>query len=343
MPTPPSRGFSPMKAMGIPPRDYQDFWKEEPKPFKTNPDRGYSATGSMLTPVDAYADQFGAFQRKQELDALNARKEVLSEAEDLLSPAARQKRLGYMLRGGLQPQEELVIERGEPKPIRPPVVNKYSPVPTEVVKASTALDYINPTDEDAWEKRVKILQDLDSDPDYGFSNVKAHPFFREKDQALMRDILAARSHREVTGRAEAAKSKLSALEARQLELAAQEIPMISDARRVAAFRSANGRDPVNAQELAMADQILEKELSPRRQALAAIVRDLEAEGRSVPGRYKEMAGAVQQNVPHGTLPPQPQAPPDEIPTVSSPSELRSLNLPSGSKFKTPDGKIGTVK
>jgi hypothetical protein len=123
-----------------------------------------------------------------------------------LTPEGREKRLGYMLNGTISPQQERTIEHFEQPP--PAHLSKYSPVPVEVAKAASELDYIDPTEPDALEKRNQILRDIDEHPEWGGSNLKTHPYFQSKDEKFLHNYYA---NRHLTGTADrnAEKTDLS--------------------------------------------------------------------------------------------------------------------------------------
>lgn len=187
MPSP----FSPSRALGIPPKDYAAYFDDEVPAF--NPDRGYSASPSMVTTFDPFASQMGEFEAQRDLSALDAQKDILSGQTDWLSPEGRQKRLDYTLQGVISPQQDYAIDRMTAPP-KTPAITKYSAVPAEVAKAAAELDYIDPTDPKAWEDVTKILRTVDEHPEWGGSNLKTHPHFSDKVAALKRDILAHRTH-----------------------------------------------------------------------------------------------------------------------------------------------------
>lgn len=339
--------------MGIPPKDHGAYFDEEEVGSTTlfNPDRGYSARGSMVTPFDSYANQFEEFQAGQNLSALDGRKELLaSGTQELLAPEGRDRRLSYLLQGVTTPQEEYAMQRMEPRPIKPPAINKYSPVPTEVVQASAELDFIDPTSPDALEKRNEILRQVDAHPEFGNSNVRAHPFFVSKDQNLMRNILAAKGRSSSDEQREAKRKELSALESRQLDLAAQGVPPISDDRKKSAFERVKGRPPQNDAEWRVAYGLADAEISPQRQALRQIVEDLKAMGKSVPQRYVETAGLSveesaqpveqQDSVPRGTIQTPVPAPEGRI-QVTTRAQYDAL--PSGTKAIDSKGQPFTKK
>jgi hypothetical protein len=320
--------FSPARALGIPRKDYADYFPGSSRSF--NPDRGYSAQGSMVTPVDAYAQQFDAYQTNRALENLQAEQDLLAtDPRELMTQDGRAQRLDYMLRGVLDPRQNYEIERMmRPAPVqRPPSINKYSPVPADVVRATAELDYIDPTDPDAFKKRNEILRSLDSSEEYGPSNVKAHPHFLSKDQNLMRNILTARRDREVRENAlRKDETKMETKTAEKTEKKQEEQAKLST---------------LEVQQMDKAAEFLVPDSPPEeRAALAMIVRDLVAAGRAVPPRYIEMAGLAQSATPQGTAP-VPSAGQD-IPMVNSIAELKALGLPPGSEFRTPDGKVRKV-
>lgn len=190
--------FSPSRALGIPAQDYDTYFPEDDVPA-FNPDRGYSARPSMVTPTDAYRDQFSSFAADQGLQTLDAQKDMLNNgAEALLSPDGRNKRLDYMMKGVISPEQERTIEHFETAP-RQQHLTKYSPVPVEVAKAASQLDYIDPTEPNALEKRNAILRAIDDHPEWGGSNLKTHPYFQDKDQKFLHNYYA---HKHLSGTAD---------------------------------------------------------------------------------------------------------------------------------------------
>lgn len=188
--------FSPSRALGIPPQDYDAYFPEDVPAF--NPDRGYSASPSMVTPYDAFANQFQSFAADQGLRTLGAQKDILnSDPRALVTPEGRDKRLGYVLNGAISPEQEHVIQDHEYEP--PQHLTKYSPVPVEVAKAAAELDYIDPTEPGALEKRNQILRSVDEHPEWGGSNLKTHPYFQDKDQKFLQNYYA---HKHLAGTAE---------------------------------------------------------------------------------------------------------------------------------------------
>lgn len=89
--------------------------------------------------------------------------------------------------------------------------------------------------------------------------------------------------------------QLGALEARQLDTAAKEVAQISDDRKIDAYETAKGKKPETKEEWDEAWTLANDALAPDREALAAIVQDLEDQGKIVPNRYKEMAGLSDKN------------------------------------------------
>lgn len=137
---------------------------------------------------------------------------------------------------------------------------------------------------------------------------------------------------------------MSTTELKQLDEAASRIAEISDEQKRAAFQAANGREPATEEDWSMAWNLANAALAPERELVASIVQDLEAQGKAVPGRYKRMLEGTTQNVPQRNEAIVPQAAPtSDIPTVQTLDELKALGLPSGARFKTPDGKIRIVK
>ncbi len=195
--------FSGARALGVPPQDYDSYFADA-EPFAYAPDRGYSARPSMITQDDPIRDQMRNFAADQSLQTLDAQQDLLNNgAEALVTPEGRNKRLDYMLRGAITPQQERTIEHFETAP-RQPVVNKYSPVPHDVAKAAAELDYIDPTEDGALEKRNAILRAIDENPEYGGPGLKTHPYFQDKDQKFLHNYYA---HKHLTGTAEHSAEK----------------------------------------------------------------------------------------------------------------------------------------
>ncbi len=195
--------FSGARALGVPPQDYDSYFADA-EPFAYAPDRGYSARPSMITQDDPIRDQMRNFAADQQLQTLDAQQDLLNNgAEALVTPEGRNKRLDYMLKGAITPQQERTIEHFETAP-RQPVVNKYSPVPHDVAKAAAELDYIDPTEDGALEKRNAILRAIDENPEYGGPGLKTHPYFQDKDQKFLHNYYA---HKHLTGTAEHSAEK----------------------------------------------------------------------------------------------------------------------------------------
>lgn len=190
--------------MGIPTRDYSDFWSDEaasetlsparPPNLRTtgssmlfSPQRGYSARPMLATRFDGFGQRFAEFQAKNDLADLAAKEEVLSPAFDPFSPEGQQKRVGHVLRGTISPQQEGLL-----RDLENPPQNRYSPVPVDVVKAASMFDTINPADPKAWETFSSIMGQIDSDPAIAESGVKAHPFFTDKADSVRQSILMFR-------------------------------------------------------------------------------------------------------------------------------------------------------
>lgn len=155
-----------------------------------SPDRGYSAAPLLPTRFDGFNDQFAKFGVENDLATLNAQKDILSGDTDLMSPEGRDKRLNYMLRGVVSPQQEHLIQQAEYEP----APNKYSQVDPVVVQATNGLESIDPTAPDAWEKMTGVLSAIDQDPVLSQTNIKSHPYFREALKDLKHTILTSRVH-----------------------------------------------------------------------------------------------------------------------------------------------------
>jgi hypothetical protein len=366
---PSPRKFSPTRSLGIPQQDYRSFWDGEPNDMGVQlpvqqstrttgssatfrPDRGYSSRSMMVTPYDAFTEQIAETAAQNDLAALNAQKRLYDPQTELFSPEGRQVRAENVLRGGLHPHQEAAIERLD---------TSKPTIPTEVVRAASALEMIDPSEPAAWEKTVRVLADLDSDPEIG-SVIKTHPYFRETFQDLKRQIQTMRNRApEETdprlwfatrggdpaefdagkfntpeGKLDRARmayrlaqlkntpdKEISATEIRQLDEAAEMIGEISDSRKVAAFRAAAGRDPETEEDWRAAWQLADRAVAPDREALAAIVTDLEAQGRAVPSRYKMKAGLMEEQAQEAT--------PVQQPTQSISKEEYEA-LPSGAQF-----------
>ncbi len=94
MPTP----FSPTKAMGIAPKEYNQYWDE---PTMVKPEVG--AAPMMLSQGNAFTDQFDEFETANKLNGLDARKEVLAGGVDWGDLGKRREML---FAGGISPTEE---------------------------------------------------------------------------------------------------------------------------------------------------------------------------------------------------------------------------------------------
>lgn len=304
-----------------------------------SPDRGYSSAPQMLSRVDAFGQQMGEQQAMDDLAALDARKALMG-TDNLFSTQGRDTRTNALVHGALSPQVENQLREAE----TPVPQNAYSPVPPPVVAAATALDSIDPMDEKAWESMTSLLQEIGTNPATAGSGIQTHPFFQKSLSQLKDAIMDNRTRQQIQ------KSTNQRMEEREqrraMNLKADEVKSLNEAADMletygpdqvnAAFRLKHGRDPATPEEMAAAQALVESDLAPYRAALADIVRDLQASGRQVPQRFVEMAQRVSAQQPMA------QAEGD-VPIINSVAELRAMNLPKGTRFKTASGQPMIVK
>lgn len=135
------------------------------------------------------------------------------------------------------------------------------------------------------------------------------------------------------------ESALSSSERRALDTAVENLeqPDLTDAGKIRAFERQFKRKPETAEEWTAAYDLANASGQQQRDALTALIEDLERSGKRVSGLYKWMAG---QSVPRGTSATTPTTPTEQIITVQTIEQARAL--PKGTRFRGPDGKVRQV-
>lgn len=115
---------------------------------------------------------------------------------------------------------------------------------------------------------------------------------------------------------------------------------ITDEEKISAFKKVHNRAPKTDAEWSQAYRFVEE---PRKSNLAAQMKTIEAAGGQVPAGFRQQAPQTSEKMTVKETVAPAQGKQSGIPTVNSVSELKSLNLPSGSFFRTPNGEVRQIK
>lgn len=192
--------FNAARSMGIAPQPYDSYFDDGTSlPILNNP--SYSLSGVQSQPFaaplaipqfDPLAEQAANDQATAQLLKRQATQDILSGQNDWNSEQGRSKLQNFVARGVIAPQQARAIISTVPKP---QAQNRYSTVPVEVASAVSRLNQIDPTDPEAMTSLQKII-----DPSIIPADIQTHPQFSSNFRELKKEILANKTHREVTGR-----------------------------------------------------------------------------------------------------------------------------------------------